>query len=124
MKPEARRVGLACMMALALAAGWGAVAQPPPAFGDAENGRLLLRQFACGRCHEIPGVATASGRVGPPLERLAVRVYLAGMLPNTPDNLVRWIVAPQDLKPGTAMPDLDVAEAHARDMAAYLYTLR
>ena len=52
--------------------------------GDAENGKLLLRQFGCGKCHEIPGVADARGRVGPPLEGVADRVYLAGVLANTP----------------------------------------
>lgn len=92
--------------------------------GDAENGRLLLRQFGCGTCHRIPGVAAATGTVGPPLEGIAKRVYLAGQLPNTPANMVRWIRAPQSIDPGTAMPDLAVTEAHARDMAAYLYRLK
>jgi cytochrome c2 len=101
----------------------GCQAQPPPASGDAERGRLLLRQFPCRHCHTIPGVANARGKVGPPLDRLSQRVYLAGTLPNTRDNLVRWILAPQDVKPGSAMPDLGVTELHARDMAAYLYTL-
>jgi cytochrome c2 len=124
MKPEAlcrRLVGLAAM---ALLAGCGAEAQAPPAFGDADNGRLLLRQFACGRCHRIPGVATADGKAGPPLEGLSRRSYLAGRLPNSPEHAVRWIVAPQGVKPGSAMPHLGVTETHARDMVAYLYTLR
>ena len=88
-----------------------------------ENGRLLLRQYGCGGCHRIPGVAAARGNVGPPLERLAKRVYLAGTLPNTPENLAAWIRHPQKLDPRTAMPDMQVTEAHARDMVAYLRTL-
>lgn len=92
--------------------------------GDAENGRLLLRQFGCGTCHRIPGVAAAEGNVGPSLDAVARRVYLAGMLPNTPSNMVRWIRSPQSIDPKTAMPDLGVTEAHARDMTAYLYRLR
>jgi cytochrome c2 len=91
--------------------------------GDAENGRLLLRQFGCGDCHQIPGVPGARGRVGPPLDRLARRSYLAGMLPNTPAQLSHWIREPQAIRPGTAMPDMQVSVAHARDMVAYLYTL-
>ncbi|HVE49716.1 MAG TPA: cytochrome C1 [Casimicrobiaceae bacterium] len=94
------------------------------AIGDAENGRLLLRQFGCGTCHRIPGVAAAEGNVGPPLDAIARRVYLAGILPNTPANMVRWIRSPQSIDAKTAMPDLNVTEAHARDMTAYLYRLR
>ena len=96
----------------------------PVARGDPENGRLLLRQFGCGSCHRIPGVATAEGNVGPPLDAIARRVYLAGRLPNTPDNMVRWIRSPQSIDPRTAMPDLMVTEQHARDMTAYLYGLQ
>ncbi len=99
--------------------------QDAPALGgDPENGRLLLRQFACGSCHSIPGVANAGGKVGPPLEGIARRVYLGGVLPNTPENMAAFIRAPQKADPRTAMPDMGVSEPHARDMVAYLYTLR
>ena len=97
---------------------------PPHARGDADNGRLLLRQFGCGACHRISGVATAEGTIGPPLDGVARRVYLAGRLPNSPENMVRWIRSPQSIDPHTTMPDLQVTQAHARDMTAYLYTLR
>lgn len=96
----------------------------PVAGGDPENGRLLLRQFGCGSCHRIPGVATAEGNVGPPLHAIGRRVYLAGVLPNTPDNMVRWIRSPKSVDPRTAMPDLQVTETHGRDMTAYLYRLQ
>ena len=65
-------------------------ADPPALGGNPENGKLLLRQFACGSCHSIPGVANASGNVGPPLEGVAKRVYLAGVLPNTPRNMASF----------------------------------
>lgn len=98
---------------------------PPPALGGSpERGRLLLRQFACGSCHVIPGVAAADGLVGPPLEHIARRVYLAGVLPNTPQNMASFIRDPSAFAPRTAMPDAGVGEEHARDMVAYLYTLR
>jgi cytochrome c len=115
------RAALTCC-ALALAA-CGGETHPLPA-GDRENGKLLLRQFGCGTCHEIPGVADAKGRVGPPLKGVASRVYLGGVLPTTPQNMVAFIRSPQALEPRTTMPDLGVTEAHARDMVAYLYTLR
>lgn len=92
--------------------------------GDPERGRTALDGFGCGTCHVIPGVKGAVGAVGPPLSRFAMRSYIAGQLPNEPENLVRWVQDPQGVEPGTAMPDLDVGPAIARDMAAYLYTLR
>ena len=46
------------------------------------------------------------------------------MVPNTPEGMTRWIRHPREIDPQTAMPDLGVGEAHARDMVAYLYTLR
>jgi cytochrome c2 len=91
---------------------------------NAENGRLLLRQFGCGACHRIPGVPDAQGNVGPPLEGVARRVYLGGVLPNSRENMARWIRSPKSFDPQTAMPELQVGEEHARDMVSYLYTLR
>ena len=93
--------------------------------GTPEQGERAIKQkYGCGACHVIPGVAGATGMVGPPLTNWAKRVYIAGSLPNTPDNLVLWIRQPQAIEPGTAMPDLGVSEEDARDIAAYLYTLR
>ena len=91
--------------------------------GDVERGRVALRQYACGTCHVIPGVTGADALVGPPLNGIASRRYLAGILPNTPDNMLRWIRHPQQVSPLSAMPDLAVTEGDARDMVAYLYTL-
>jgi cytochrome c2 len=99
-------------------------AERPSLEGDPERGRLLLRQFGCGACHRISGVADAQGNVGPPLDGAARRVYLAGVVPNSPYNMARWIRAPKAFDPHTAMPNLGVGEEHARDMVAYLYRLR
>lgn len=100
---------------------------PPPhlrvAGGAPERGREALRTHACGSCHVIPGLRGAVAWVGPPLTEWARRGYVAGRLPNTPENLVPWLVDPQAVSPGSAMPNLGVTEAEARDMAAYLYTL-
>jgi cytochrome c1 len=52
------------------------------------------------------------------------QTYIAGQLPNTPDNLVKWIEDPPAIEPKTAMPKLGLSEAQARDIASYLYTLR
>lgn len=92
--------------------------------GDANAGRQALVNFGCGSCHTIPGVRGADAMVGPPLNAWSRRSFIAGRLPNTPENLVHWIVTPQTVEPGTAMPNLGVSEREARDMAAYLYKLR
>lgn len=92
--------------------------------GDVERGRLALAMHACQACHTIPGITSSSPNVGPPLQGLAGRSLIAGKLANTPDNLVRWIRQPKTVKPLTAMPDMGVSEGDARDMAAYLATLR
>lgn len=115
---------LALAAFLLLAASCGDSREAPSWRGDAENGRLLLRQFGCGTCHDIPGVAAAKGRVGPPLERIAEQAYLGGVLPNTPENLMDFIRAPQRFEPRSKMPDMGITEPHARDMVAYLLTLR
>jgi cytochrome c2 len=107
---------------LALLAGCGE-SRAPALGGDPQRGKLLLRQFSCSACHEIPGVAGARGKVGPPLGGVARRVYLAGMLPNTPQRMASFIRDPQSADPRSAMPDMGVTEEHARDMVAYLYTL-
>lgn len=72
----------------------------------------------------IPGIPAATGRVGPPLTDFADRTFVAGKLRNEPTALVQWILNPQAITPGTAMPILGVSVADATDIAAYLYTLR
>jgi cytochrome c2 len=92
--------------------------------GDAARGALSIRAYGCDACHTIPGIASARSTVGPPLDDWADRHYIAGALPNTPENLILWIRFPQQVEPGTVMPDLGVTHADARDIGAYLYTLR
>ena len=89
--------------------------------GDPSRGAAYIEREGCGACHEIPGIPGAHGRVGPSLEGVGVRVFLAGVVPNTPDNLVHWIRAPRELSPRTAMPNLGLDDGAARDIAAFLY---
>jgi cytochrome c len=91
--------------------------------GNPDRGTALIVDYGCGSCHVIPGIATADGLVGPPLDAFSRRSFIAGQLPNSQANLVRWIRGPQDVEPGTAMPDLGVTTEQARDISAYLYTL-
>lgn len=92
--------------------------------GDPSRGPALVRKYGCGSCHIIEEMPEAKGLVGPPLTGIAKRVYLAGQLPNTPENMMRWIRDPQSIERGTAMPDVGVTEQDGRDLAAFLYTLR
>jgi cytochrome c2 len=92
--------------------------------GNPDRGPQLIRSYGCSTCHTIAGVDGANGLVGPPLTGIAQRAYIAGVLPNAPDNMVRWIENPKAVDSLTAMPVLGVSPADARDIAAYLYTLR
>ena len=91
---------------------------------DAGRGRKAINQYACATCHEIPGIVGANAPVGPPLKAIGTRGFIAGVLPNTTENMVRWLRHPQAVNPKSAMPDLGVTERDARDIAEYLSTLR
>lgn len=107
------------------ALGLVACERSPSAVTDADSARgpEILRQHACHACHRIPGVVGPDVAVGPPLDNVGNIKYIAGVLPSTPENLVRWIRHPQQIDPLTAMPDLGVSEEHARAIAAYLYAV-
>ncbi len=92
--------------------------------GNAERGRELISQHACASCHVVPGVHDARGHVGPPLDHFDRRTYIAGVMPNNLESLMMWIMNPQRVLPGNAMPNMQLSARDARDIAAYLYTLR
>ena len=107
--------------ALAVALTLAACAEPPPSpLGDPKAGVALIGQAQCGACHVIPGIAAADGMSGPPLDGFSRRMMIAGVLANTPANLVVWLRTPQSVSPGNAMPDMNLSEPQARDIAAYL----
>jgi cytochrome c1 len=91
--------------------------------GDPHRGSRVISDFGCPSCHTIPGIAGATGLVGPPLTKMALRTYIGGVLPNTPENMVRWLRNPQAVDGLTAMPNLGMNARDARDATAYLYTL-
>jgi mono/diheme cytochrome c family protein len=91
---------------------------------SAERGKRAIEQYGCIGCHSIPGLVGPEARLGPPLEGIGGRTMLGGVLPNSLDNMVLWLRAPQSFTTHSAMPMLGVTERDARDMAAYLATLR
>jgi cytochrome c len=128
-----RRIALSvAMVAMALLSACGTrtermsprEAQALTGGGDAHRGRMAMRRYGCNACHTIPGVAGAAANVGPPLATVGSRVYIAGVMSNTPANMVHWIQDPPAVDSLTAMPNLGVTERDARDIAAYLYSLR
>jgi cytochrome c2 len=99
-------------------------AAPMQKLGDAARGAKLIADLGCGGCHSIDGIRDAIGNVGPPLAHVGTRIYLAGVLQNTPANMVAWLRHPQRIVPRNAMPDIGLGERDARDVAAYLYELK
>jgi mono/diheme cytochrome c family protein len=89
-----------------------------------ERGRAAITQYACNACHLIPGVTGSAVFVGPPLEGIAGRGLIAGAVPNTPEQMVRWIRDPRSIDPETTMPAMQVNPQDAQDIAAFLATLR
>jgi len=116
---------VALSVALALAACQGGGTPPRIVKGGSTTiGKDLIVKYGCGSCHTIPGIRNANGLVGPPLIHWGRRSMIAGRLPNTPDNLIRWVHDPQGVEPGTDMPNLGVTQTEARNIAAYLENIQ
>ncbi len=92
--------------------------------GDTGRGRAAIGRYGCGSCHTIAGIREAHGLTGPPLTGVGARMYVGGVLRNTPENIVRWIQNPKEVDEKTAMPALGVSRQDATDIAAYLYSTR
>lgn len=115
------------VVALFLAAGLAGCAEPrqQPRLiegGDPERGKEAVQLYGCVSCHAIPGVSSVNDdEIAPNLDGFDRRHYIAGQIPNRPEELVQWLRAPDQIAPGTLMPNLGVTEQDARDMAAFLY---
>jgi len=125
-----RTAPCAAVSALALAclflAGCDAKSENGPAnfSGDFRRGMELIKQYGCGGCHLIPGIADATGNVGPPLLHVGTRSYIAGFFSNSPENMALWLQDPQSALPGNAMPQMGITPQDSRDISAFLYTLK
>ena len=98
--------------------------EQPQSFGNADHGRQLIDKYGCAACHVIPKVEGPKGMVGPPLEHVASRQIIGGKLTNTPQNMMAWLQNPQMVDPNNSMPNLGVTPADARDITAFLETLK
>jgi cytochrome c2 len=115
-------IGALALLLLAAACGPGTEAGPVVRGGDAARGKELIAHYGCGSCHTIGGVPNANANVGPDLRDFNEGHLIAGKLPNTPPNLIRWLMDPQQVVPGNDMPDMGIGTRDARDLAAYLYS--
>ena len=94
--------------------------QPP----NVAHGKELIDRYGCASCHTIPSVHGPRGMVGPPLDHIASRQTIAGKFTNDPDTLAKWLQNPQAMDPQNQMPNLGVTPNDARDLAAFLGTLK
>tara|TARA_R110002072_G_scaffold303089_1_gene493113 strand:- start:7958 stop:9328 length:1371 start_codon:yes stop_codon:yes gene_type:complete len=96
----------------------------PESFSDTTMGEKMIYSYGCTSCHVIPGISDANGTIGPPLDSYSQRKYIAGNLLNRRENMVRWLMHPQQVEPGTAMPEMGITQQQAGWMASYLETLK
>jgi cytochrome c oxidase subunit II len=90
----------------------------------ATEGQTVFIHNACINCHAVNGTA-ATGRFGPDLTHLASRDTIAsGAVPNTPENLRKWIDDPNSMKPGSLMPPMHLNGHDLDVITAYLAQLR
>jgi cytochrome c1 len=98
--------------------------EPPTVKAQVEHGRYLVVYYGCETCHDIPDIHGVRGSIGPSLKHFATKYYLAGELPKSPENLRRWIQHPHSINPQTLMPDMNVTDDDAADIALFLETLQ
>ncbi len=89
------------------------------------RGAQVFESAGCAACHAVRGSA-ANGLAGPDLTHVGSRRTLgAGILPNTPDAMVRWIADAQAVKPGNRMPSYKtLSRQDVQAVAAYLGELK
>ena len=92
--------------------------------GNPNRGKEAIERYGCNACHIIPGIPGPKGKLGPPLEHVAARAYIAGRFPNKPETMIKWLQNPPAFDPQTTMPSIGITESDSRDITAYLYTLK
>ncbi|MCL5998451.1 MAG: cytochrome c oxidase subunit II [Chloroflexi bacterium] len=92
--------------------------------GDVQRGQQAFMNGPCISCHTVEGTK-AKGTVAPrPLTHFAAYDQIAQIVPNTSGNLMKWLHNPQDVKPGTQMPNLNLNPQEVADLVAYLESLK
>ena len=95
-----------------------------PSAPELARGREVFMNSTCVMCHNIQGT-DATATHAPDLTHLAARhTIAAGTLPNTAEDLTRWIRNPQQVKPGSNMPASELADDDLKHLVAYLGSLK
>jgi cytochrome c oxidase subunit 2 len=104
---------------------WVAKQRGPAAIDETvSTGRRIFQRTSCVNCHTIAGTS-ANGRFGPDLTHVMSRDTIAsGVAPNNRENLRRWIRNPDDIKPGSRMPAMNLTAQELDAVTAYLASLR
>jgi cytochrome c oxidase subunit 2 len=98
--------------------------QLQPATGSPDDPRLRTFMARCAACHTIRGTP-AGGILGPDLSHFGDRETIAsGLMPNTPQNLAKWINNTQTIKPGVKMPELGMLASEIDGVTSYLEGLK
>jgi cytochrome c len=111
--------GLTLVLVFGALAGCGQAAEW---HRHSRHAKQLIADY-CAACHTVPGVARATGRVGPSLAHIGSQQIIAGYFANTPSMLSEWIRHSQKLLPGNAMPDMDLSDGDTALIVDYLYSL-
>jgi len=82
-----------------------------------EKGLIIFKSKACESCHN------EKSEIAPSLVGFSRRDQIAGTVKNTTDNLRTWLKNPQEVKPGTMMPNLYLSDTDVEVLIAYLQTL-
>jgi cytochrome c oxidase subunit 2 len=90
-----------------------------------DAGHRLFVSVGCGGCHSVEGTE-ARGRIGPDLTDVGARAMLAAeTLPNSNENISRWILSGQSIKPENTMPEFKHLQSHElATLSAYLTSLK
>jgi len=92
--------------------------------GEGAQGEQVFLAGTCSACHTIDGTS-AQGKMGPNLTHFASRMKFAGWtVDNTPENLAKWLANPQDVQPGTLMPNLHLSQDQIQQLVVYLESLK
>ena len=81
------------------------------------TGAQLFRNKACYACH-----GTAGGTC-PSLVNFVERELIANKVPNTTENLRKWLKDPSSIKYGTRMPNLNLSDWEIKLLIEYIYSL-